>query len=231
VTDAGRLACLLALLSAGTLPACSPRDTTIKITARGASYLTQSCACTKRVDAGAPDAGSADSACGCEVGDGVIPERGTEVQARLFVATPGDLRLRDSSKCMTLARCGRGGLPAATGACLSEALNQQLDGALPNGLTFDGLKSPDDVLLFLAVYQVGTDPAIEEESCDLHHLVACAGLSAPLGGGDFDISCASCQGGGRGAAGRDNGPCPRDPKDKASCFLQTCYGVIASAGP
>jgi hypothetical protein len=211
------------------LAGCPPRDTTIRISARGVSYLTQSCACAKDgADAGTSDASLPDTACGCEVGDHIVPEKGAPLQARLYVATVSDFRIRDGSKCMTLSPCGRGGLANAPTACLAKTLNQALDGALPNGLTFDGLKSPVDVLLFMGIYQPDPD-STDAESCSLGRLVACAGLSEPLGGGDFDISCASCQGGGRGAAGRDNGPCPRDPRDKTSCFLQTCYGVLAKS--
>src|SRR4030095_4530471 len=106
---------------------------------------------------------------------------------------------------------------------LAEGLNQQLDGAIANGLGFDGLKNPDDVVLFLAVYQQQEfliDTEEGQPSCRRVDLVACAGLAPPLGGGEYDMSCASCQDGARNPPSRNNGPCPRD--GTGSCFLEKC---------
>ena len=58
-------------------------------------------------------------------------------------------------------------------------------------------------------------------------LVACAGLEPPLGGGIFDISCASCQGGSRSAPGPDNGPCPQPG---GVCFLHDCEAILQMNG-
>jgi hypothetical protein len=99
-------------------------------------------------------------------------------------------------------------------------LNQQLDGAIPNGLGFDGLRAPEEAELLLAFYQP-INPTAGDIPCADANLIACAGLAPPLGGGDFDITCASCQGGPRASPGRDNTPCP-NPNPDRMCFLQAC---------
>ena len=64
--------------------------------------------------------------------------------------TPGDKVVHDSSKCMTLVPCADAARPAS---CVAESLNQQLDGAIPRGVGFDGLKNPGEIQLVLAFYQ------------------------------------------------------------------------------
>ena len=108
---------------------------------------------------------------------------------------------------MTLSGCGR--CPSAS--CMAESINQQLDGAIAKGLGFDGLQNPDDVELFMAFYQQQEfleDPEETLPSCRRVDLVACAGLAPPLGGGEYDMSCASCQDGLRNPQSRNNGPVP-----------------------
>jgi hypothetical protein len=114
--------------------------------------------------------------------------------------------------------------------CIAEDINQQLDGALPRGLGFDGLKNPEEAQLVLAFYQP-SESSDEGGGCHRTDLFACAGLASPLGGGGaYDISCASCQSGSRTSVGNDNGPCPKDRTQSTSCFLQLCDSVLASNG-
>jgi hypothetical protein len=149
----------------------------------------------------------------------------TVTEARLFLVTPSDGRVQDASKCMTLHFCTDAGRSGSSSECMADDLNQQLDGAMPHGLGFDGLKNPEEVQLILAFYQ--PQESSTEAACHRADLFACAGLAPPLGGGNYDITCASCQGGSRTAAGPDNGPCPRDQSQRNSCFLQRCDAILA----
>jgi hypothetical protein len=201
----------LALAVAG----CPPREATLSISSQGVVTLITACRpCARTED------GGIEPSCACIVGSRPPPEIERRVlQARLFLVTPADNSIRDASKCMTLLPCGDAGRPAN---CLAESLNQQLDGAIPHGLGFNGLENPDAVQLVLAFYE--SADSTSAVSCDRADLVACAGLAQPLGGGNYDISCASCQGGPRNAPGPDNGPCP---KPRNSCFLQACADILA----
>jgi hypothetical protein len=169
--------------------------------------------------------GGIEPSCACALSNRPPPDlENRAIQAKLFLVTPADDSIRDTSKCMTLLPCADGGRLVN---CLAENLNQQLDGALPQGLGFDGLSNPDDVQLVLAFYQ--PIDAATVSSCNRADLVACAGLAPPLGGGNYDISCASCQGGPKNAPGPDNGPCPK-PKStsgKSYCFLEACNDILA----
>jgi hypothetical protein len=193
---------------------CPPHEARLSITSDGIQTLIAACRpCARLAD------GGADPNCACALTGRPPPDIVSGVQARLFLVTPSDQAVRDASKCMTLLPCSDGGRPAN---CLAESLNQQLDGAIPRGLGFDGLQNPDDVLLMLAFYD-SVDP-MSTASCARTDLVACAGMRPPLGGGNYDISCASCQGGPKNAPGPDNGPCP---KPRNSCFLDECDSILA----
>jgi len=206
------------LLAAVAAVGCPPHETTLSITAAGGAVLVTACQpCAPANDAGI------EPVCACTLGIREPPDlKGRSMQARLFLITPSNQAVRDASKCMTLAPCADAGRPAP---CLAESLNQQLDGAMPQGLGFDGLENPDDVQLVLAFYQ--PPDAASVASCSRADLFACAGLAPPLGGGNYDISCASCQGGSKSAPGPDNGPCPRP---KRSCFLEECNDILARNG-
>lgn len=158
---------------------------------------------------------------------------GGSIEARLFLISPADSpadsRVQDASKCMTVHPCGDGGRFGPSSDCLASDINQQLDGAMPNGLGFDGLKNPEEVQLVLAFYQP-TGTSEEGGGCHRADLFACAGLAPPLGGGAYDISCASCQGGNRTAPGNDTGPCPKGPSGVSSCFLRLCDVYLANNG-
>jgi hypothetical protein len=154
---------------------------------------------------------------------------GGAAEARLFLVSPAERRVQDASKCMSLRPCLDGGQFGPVADCMASDLNQQLDGAMPNGLGFEGLKNPEEAQLILAIYQ--PSPSEGAGGCHRTDLVACAGLAAPLGGGAYDITCASCQGGSRTAPGSNNGPCPRElVAERTSCFLQVCDDLLASSG-
>jgi hypothetical protein len=209
---------------------CPAREAQIEISMTGAGWLRTACsrdrACIQYQDGGI--AFVPEPSCACVLPEHPIPDLDHRaLQARLFLATPSDGRIRDASKCMTLLSCGDGGT-ARQAKCMADSLNQQLDGAIPNGLGFDGLQNPNEVQLILAFYQP-PDPMGTGASCLRDDLVACAGLAPPLGGGSYDISCASCQGGTKAAPGPDNGPCPKG-LERDSCFLQKCDELLAANG-
>ena len=153
----------------------------------------------------------------------------TPREARLFVISPVDGRVRDASKCMSLHPCADSGRLGPPPECLASDLNQQLDGAMPNGVGFDGLRSPEEALLVIAFYQP-SDSSDDSGGCRRADLFACAGLAAPLGGGAYDITCASCEGGVRTTQGSDTGPCPKTLDKEYTCFLQTCDQILAASG-
>lgn len=229
IRGGARLALTATLVGATLLGSgCPAREQQVLITSDGAQLLATVCArpCLRPVEEQDAGTGVAPQVCpgSCGLAGHLPPDFSEPSQARLFVVTPGDKRVRDASKCMTL--------PAYHGpARFAEALNQQLDGAIANGLGFDGLQNPDDVVLVLAFYQQEDfQPANGEEalpSCRRVDLVACAGLSPPLGGGSYDMSCASCQDGARNPTSRNNGPCPRD---EHPCFLDACNSWLAGSG-
>jgi hypothetical protein len=208
------------------LSACADHEVGIKLTAAGVTYLETACKPTcDRMES--PDGGPLPG-CAC-----VLPERaapdlvGHPSEARIFLWTPHDSRIRDTGKCMSLLACNKGTQARQT-ACLAESLNQQLDGAIPGGLGFDGLKSASGAELLLAFYAPTSSSGDAETHCALDDLVACAGLAPPLSGGSYDVACASCRAGAKVAAGRDTGPCPRTAGDRAACFLQTCAALLAT---
>jgi hypothetical protein len=223
---------------------CPSRETDIRISPKGISWLTTACmpcgspvpippSRTDHDGSRPPPPGFPplqDPVCACALPDHYPPGPfGRSVtEARLFLVTPGDNRIQDASKCMTLHPCGDGGRLGSSHDCMSSDLNQQLDGAMPRGLGFDGLKNPEDTHLILALYQ--PTESSTEGTCSRTNLFACAGLAPPLGGGNYDITCASCQGGSRTAAGPDNGPCPRDQAQRGSCFLQQCDALLEQNG-
>jgi hypothetical protein len=189
----------LALAAAG----CPDREVGIAFSAPGAGLL--SGACTANIDP-------------CSISVRSNPDlQGRAFNAQLFLLSSSDETVRGVSKCMTVAPCSD---PKGHNACLADALNQELDGAIPGGLGFDGLEEPNQAQLFLAIYQP-FDPASTNPPCTADDLVACAGLALPGGKGTFDISCASCQGGSKTPPGRENTPC-----NARSCFLKTCSMMI-----
>jgi hypothetical protein len=227
-----RLVLTVSLVGATLLASgCPAREQQILITPGGVQSLTAACnrPCLRGVEEVDAGAAAISPVCpgSCGLAGHLPPEFRQPTQARLFIVTPADNRVRDASKCMTLPGCRESG----RAACLAGGLNQQLDGAIAKGLGFDGLQNPDDVELFLAFYQQQDfleEPEESQPACRRVDLVACAGLAPPLGGGEYDMSCASCQDGPRNPQSRDNGPCPRD--NNTSCFLQKCDSWLAQNG-
>jgi hypothetical protein len=225
-----RAVLLLALIAAFAPAGCPMRDLGVSITSGGAQDVLNACTstCRRDDDGGVPfqiGRGTVfDTTCACEVTGNPWPDWTRELQARLFVVAPGEsFAVKDASLCMSIAPCGEGGVSRSS-KCIAERINQQLDGAMPKGVTSDGLRNADDVILVLALYQPA---AGSDASCGADALFACAGMSTPLGGGNYDISCASCQGGSRTPSGSDTGPCPRLGNDK--CFVQSCYAFLKTA--
>jgi hypothetical protein len=197
---------------------CPARQAMLDISPDGVTNLVEACTpCVPSED------GGIEPACACVIRGHAAPDlQHRALQAQLFLVTPVDKAIRDTSKCMNLLPCGDAGLPTS---CLAERLNQQLDGAIPRGVGFNGLENPDEVQLIIAFYQqLDGSPGA---SCQRSDLVACTGLAPPLGGGRYDISCASCQGGSRNAPGPDNGPCPQPG---GTCFLQDCEEILRLNG-
>lgn len=155
----------------------------------------------------------------CHLGDASHPAWTIpgKKSGRLFLVSVEGTRLGDASPCFTFdfSACAGGNR-----GCLAELLNQSFDQIIKHGLSFDGFDDPDEVLLSLAIFDT---EAPDAPACDPDRLIACAGLAPPLGGGDYDITCASCQDGSHFSLGRDNGPCPVSSKD---CFLRRCDALL-----
>jgi hypothetical protein len=165
---------------------------------------------------------------------------------RLIVisATADAIEIKKASPCvpLNLRPCiadptglfGCADAPADASTCITGAVAQAVQGALGNGLTFDGFQSPDDVALVAAFFHKPGNEAsceatvlVRPDDCGTENLVAVAGLAAPIGGTTFDITCASCQGGSHGSLGGDNQPCP---VTQDLCFLQRLGGALAASG-
>jgi hypothetical protein len=240
---------VLALWLVLTLTGCPLREKEIRITEGGASWIFRACAGSGGPGGGPggggpgggggfggsgpppPPGGGGPSSSSCSLDNHYPPNLyGRSNEARLFLVSPSDGRVQDASKCMRLHPCTDGGRFGDLDDCMANDLNQQLDGAMPNGLGFDGLKNAEEGQVVLALYQ-SPDSSEETGGCHRADLFACAGLAAPLGGGPYDITCASCQAGPRTAPGSNNGPCPRDQLSLgANCFLQVCDSLLANSG-
>jgi hypothetical protein len=211
------------------LAACPARDLTINITETGVASILTACRGFQRSCSAAGSC--ADDQLLCELVDGecVLRNRchigdnshvtwgntGKKEGKLLLLSLDGE-HLGDASPCF--------GFDASTcigdRGCFADKLNDKLDQAIKGGLTFDGFTEQDDALLTFAIFESSDG---DEPACDPDRLVACAGLAPPLGGGDFDITCASCQDSSHFALGHDNGPCPTT---KTECFLERCERLI-----
>jgi hypothetical protein len=134
--------------------------------------------------------------------------------------------VRESSACFQIPPCPDDGKDngQAWSACMAAELNQALDGAFPNGLTYPGLADPDAVVLMLPVY----DGTASNRACAEPDLIACAGLDFGAGASDaaFDVSCASCSG---QALAPPTRTCPFDV-DHERCFAERCQNVLVANG-
>jgi hypothetical protein len=146
----------------------------------------------------------------------------------LFSANP--LALRSVTACVCVEpmdlRCADGG----TSDCTDIGLNDRLTAAVPNGLTYSGLQSPDGALLAMAFFEprvvAPTCASLGDggaDLCDQANLVACAGLAAPIGGQTYDITCASCQDSVHDSFGPNTGPCFTEGSE---CFLESCSDAL-----
>jgi hypothetical protein len=208
-------------LLGGLLSACPAREIRVEVTARGVERLVRSCegasvqacgeGCCTSVPSGSPDHAP--------------PDRTSYTEARLFLVSL-DGSVKDASLCMDVSPCVSAD-PAADLECTAKKLNQQLVGAMPEGLTFDDLEDAADARLFLAIYQ----PPPGARPCDPAELVLCAGFAETIGEEVYDIACASCQGG-ETQAGEFNTACPTEGNGLSTrCFLRTCDVLLRSAPP
>jgi hypothetical protein len=188
---------------------CGPRDLAVVVSATGMGNILEAC-----------KSPSATSKCFLP-GNSMISASTltTALQARLFLADPTG-GVRATSACFQLLPSSVNAAtdPGGWAAGMARELNQELEGALPNGLTYPGLNDPSQVILTLALYQ----PKDDTGQCEHDALIACAGFEQPLAGGDYDISCASCQSGFVGAIGAH---CPTAGTD---CFFEECARVVAA---
>jgi hypothetical protein len=122
---------------------------------------------------------------------------------------------------------------AATLACIRDTIAQALEHAMPDGETFSGFKSTDNVSLVIAFYNAQKQATcdggalVNPNDCAVANLTAVAGMAAPIGSTAFDITCVSCQGGPHGAVGPDNAPCPATMN---ACFLQRVAAALTAGG-
>jgi hypothetical protein len=254
---AGRLA--LAALSTVAIGAsglaCPARQLDVQVTSDGADTLIFACESFR-------DACSAPGACHhnrilCDQSTCAIkneckiagnpewaPEHTMGMRLMLITATADAIAIRKASPCvpLNLRPCiedptGLFGCANASGdanVCITAAVAEAVQGALGNGLSFDGFKSPDDVALVAAFFRKPGDEAscdatvlVRPDDCGTENMVAVAGLAAPIGSTAFDITCASCQGTTHGSLGPDNAPCPVTDD---LCFLQRIAAALAGSG-
>jgi hypothetical protein len=210
-------------LTGALIAACPAREIRVEVTPKGVERLILSCEgasvaacdveCCRSVPPGTPDHPPPD------------PTKYTE--ARLFLLSlDGDVK--DASRCMDISPCSTSDMPQDLDLeCIAAKINQQLAGAMPDGLTFDDFEDPADARLFLAIYQ----PPPGAAPCDPEELVLCAGFAETIGEGVYDIACASCQGG-RNQAAQFNTACPTEGNGaQTRCFLRTCDALLRSAPP
>lgn len=208
-------------LLGGSLSACPAREIRVEVTARGVERLLRSCEGASVQDCGQGCCRSAPSGSP----DHAPPDRTSYTEARLFLVSL-DGSVKDASLCMDISPCTSGDLEADL-ECTAKKINQQLVGAMPEGLTFDDLEDPADARLFLAIYQ----PPPGATPCDPAELVLCAGFAETIGEEVYDIACASCQGG-KTQAAQFNTACPTEGNGMMTrCFLRTCEELLRSAPP
>lgn len=239
------LASALVLPVVGGLAAgCPDQEIAIEITAQGAAQLFLACFSPKSDCVARQPDPAAESPCGeeCELAEGRCwrrnacrlegrppPRADAPRQLRVFLADPERGKIRAKSDCAALLPCD---ISEELGPdCLAQSLNQVLDGAMPDGLSYTDLEDASTSLLFFAIYdgEEAADGGSSDAQCRLEDLIACAGVTARLGGdGSYDITCASCQGGSRNPPAIDNGPCPHG--FGAGCFLEGCAKLLADGG-
>lgn len=236
--------------------ACPARELPVAITADGAETLIFACESFRDACKG-PTACKRNpllcemGAAGCTLrnicalpgGPEWAPAEPMGMELLLLEAGASGLVLRKKSPCVPLnlrvcIRDPTGITGCPDGAddvvpCAAGALSVAVRSALGGGLTFDGFKSPDDVILAAAFFrkpgsETSCDPAVlvGPDDCVPENLVAAAGLAAPVGSATFDITCASCESGPHTSLGRDNAPCP---VTDTTCFLQDVAALLQAS--
>jgi hypothetical protein len=216
-------AALLAATLALVVAACPPRELAIVITPAGVDTVLEACEpslCAGRdaaacvgVDGCAWSAETSEcrraSECGTPGRPSLTP--GAETSAMYILVRTSQVKVKSRSPCFSISGCEAG---PNLSTCVAAVLNERNIGALADGLTFDDFEEETDGTLALAIFQ-----SDEPKRCRAEHLVACAGLAPTFKSDDYDITCASCQGGPLASVGRDTGPCPHTPD---TCFFDFC---------
>ncbi len=222
----GILATLLFVMGVGiTGLACPDQTLTIRISETGMATVLAACRGFQKLCKTLDDCKEDPLSCALQNGQCVLRNRcrlGDDTHpgwtalgkkaAQFFLVSIEGARIADKTRCFSFDSSGCMG----DRACFADLLNRQLDELLKSGMSFDGFNEPGEVLLGLAVFDAEGE---SEPSCHPDKLITCAGLAPPLGGGDYDITCASCQDGSHFSLGRDNGPCPIG---QGQCFLKRC---------
>jgi hypothetical protein len=245
------LAALFTAAIGGSGLACPARALDVNITANGVNTLVFGCesfrdacatlkACRHNVLLCDQSTCELRQECALPNGAEWTPWQTMGMRMLLLAPSGSDLNLKTRTACvpLNLKPCilDKAGLigcpdaPADAGACAEDVFREAAQAALGSGLTFDGFSSPDDALLVAALYrkpgmESSCDPSVlvAPDDCATENLVAVAGLAAPLGGGTYDITCASCQGGPRTSLGPNTGACPVSAN---ACFLQRIAALL-----
>lgn len=193
---------LVAQLSGG----CEPESLSVRVTRSGAQRVLQSCepaadACSTHAELN-PLSNALD---------------GTTLEVAL-VTSRGEIKQRSG--------CVRTALSLQPTE-LATLLNDALDRAIPEGITFTDFEKESDATLVALLYAADADTV----SCDADRLVGCAtfGLVA-AGSSSYDIQCSACAGGARTGSGcQASGECVFGVCD-FQCALDVCLGVAKKSG-
>ena len=127
-------------------------------------------------------------------------------------------KLEAVGPCMPLCCCEFDSGREEAAECVAKAINEALDKNLPEGLGFDGLKSTEDVLLVVGLYNPGdryVDPATPD--CRTNERFACSGLENVTG--SDDTLCSSCVSGPRSTTNQG-------PPFLGECFVRACHPFV-----
>lgn len=105
---------------------------------------------------------------------------------------------------------------------LATLLNDALDRAMPEGITFTDFEQESDATLVALLYATAADRV----SCDADQLVGCStfGLVA-AGSSSYDVQCSACAGGTRTGSGcQASGECVFGVCD-FQCALDICLSI------
>lgn len=196
------------------LAACPAEERAIRVSAEGGSLIFRACAdgTAPRCDVH-PDHGATASNLRRQLRLVLLDQRGS---------------VRDESKCVaTNIEFAQAGTPTAeaTGARIAAAINDALDAAAVDGLTFPDLEDDGDAQLLVLLYEDRPGPS-DQPLCDPDNLIVCARFGAV--GDALDISCATCEDGG------DNGNCSGfldiAAAGSSDCNFRRCYDFVTARG-